>query len=261
VQLQNLPRAFKRLFKARNEGWLVAEADGAQLEFRVAAFLGNDSQAKADIDDPDFDVHCLSGSVMRKIPYEEFLARYRAGDPKYKQWRTEAKRDTFKPLYGGSKGTPEQERWYKAFRERYPELAKTQQDWVNYVLRKKRLKTLWGLTFYWPTAKMSQSGWVNVTASVYNYPVQSLATAEIIPIAVTYLWHRLRELDDKVMLVNTVHDSVVAEIHPDAEPAFKDAVKRSFERDVYKYLQRVYGIVFDVPLSSEVNVGTHWGEE
>jgi DNA polymerase I-like protein with 3'-5' exonuclease and polymerase domains len=260
VQLQNLPRAFKRLFKARKEDWLVAEADGAQLEFRVAAFLGNDAQAKSDIADPDFDVHCLSGSTMKKVDYATFLARYRAGDKKFKDWRTEAKRDTFKPLYGGSRGTPEQERWYKAFRERYPQLAAKQNDWVNLVIREKKLKTPWGLTFYWPRAKMSQSGYVNCTASVYNYPVQSLATAEIIPIAVAHLWHRLRDLDERVMLVNTVHDSVVAEIEPSAADEFEKLVKQSFEQDVYRYLQSVYGIVFDVPLSSETKIATHWGD-
>jgi DNA polymerase I-like protein with 3'-5' exonuclease and polymerase domains len=261
VQLQNLPRAFKRLFRARSAGWLVAEADGAQLEFRVAAFLGNDSQAKHDIADPDFDVHILSGSAMAKLSYSDALARYRAGDKKMSELRTAAKRETFKPLYGGQKGTKEQERWYATFRSRYPELAATQQDWVNEVVRTKRLVTPWGLRFYWPHAKMSQSGYVNVTASVYNYPVQSLATAEIIPIAVVYLWHRLRHLDDKVMLVNTVHDSVVAELHPDAADEFREIVKTAFTDDVYSYLARVYGIDFDVPLGSECKIGTHWGED
>jgi DNA polymerase family A len=246
---------------ARSPGWLVAEADGAQLEFRVAAYLGNDSQAKRDIADPDFDVHCLSGSSMRRKDYAEFLRMYRGGEKQYEDWRTAAKRDTFKPLYGGQKGTPEQERWYKTFRQRYPELAATQQNWVNEVVRTKRLVTPWGLRFYWPHAKMSQSGYVNVTASVYNYPVQSLATAEIIPIAVVYLWHRLRHLDDKVMLVNTVHDSVVAELHPDAADEFRELVKTAFTDDVYSYLGRVYGIDFDVPLGSECKIGTHWSED
>jgi len=260
VQLQNLPRAFKRLFRARVSGWKIAEADGAQLEFRVAAFLGNDAQAKADIADPDFDVHCLSGSEMQKVPYGEFLQKYRALLPKYVSWRTEAKRDTFKPLYGGSRGTPAQERWYSAFKRRYAALAAVQAGWVNTVIRTKRLTTAWGMRFYWPRAKMSTGGYVNCTASVYNYPVQSLATAEIIPIAIVHLWHRLRDVEDKCFLVNTVHDSVVAEIHPDAEEAFSAAVAVSFVSDVYSYLKRVYGIVFDVPLGYEIKSGTHWGE-
>jgi DNA polymerase I-like protein with 3'-5' exonuclease and polymerase domains len=35
TQFQNFFRPFKVLFKARKDGWLVGEADGAQLEFRV----------------------------------------------------------------------------------------------------------------------------------------------------------------------------------------------------------------------------------
>ena len=40
VQFQNFSRQFKPLFVPRKKGWLMGEADGSQLEFRVAAFLG-----------------------------------------------------------------------------------------------------------------------------------------------------------------------------------------------------------------------------
>lgn len=198
---------------------------------------------------------------MHQCDYSELRERYLAGDKTAATWRQEAKSETFKPLYGGSRGTAAQERWYKAFRERYPDLAQTQKDWVAAVIGTKRLVTPWGLRFYWPRAKISQGGYVNCTASVYNFPIQSLATADIVPIAMRYFWSRAEHLQDKLFLVNTVHDSVVMEIHPDAVDEAKTLLERAFTTDVYEYLKTVYGLNFDVPLNCDIKVGRHWGED
>lgn len=262
VQFQNLPRAFKPLFTARRPGWIMAEVDGSQLEFRVAAFLGQDKQAMADIADPTWDAHITSASAMSQISYDELYALYRAGDKRAAELRQLAKPETFKPLYGGSKGTPAQERWYAAFRERYPDLAEVQENWVAEVLSTKQLVTPWGLTYYWPRATVNNYGYVNCKASVYNYPVQALATAEIIPIAVRSLRDRIRAagLSDRVVIVNTVHDSIVVELDPEVLTAFKEHAIMAFTVDVYEYLDKVYGLKFNVPLGCGIKAGSHWSE-
>ena len=238
----------------------MMEVDGSQLEFRVAAQLGGpDPQAYADILDPNFDAHCTSASIMNDIPYEEFLEGYRAGDKKFKNMRTAAKVDTFKPLYGGESGTKKQKRWYKAFKERYAGIAEQQEAWVEEVLYSKRLVTPWGMRYYWPRAKRGNDGYCNVKSSVYNYPVQALATAEIIPVAVRVLWSRLRGRDD-VRIVNTVHDSAILEVAPEAVEFVREQSILAFGEDVYKYLDTVYGMKFEVPLGCGVTVGTHWSE-
>ena len=263
VQFQNLAKAFKRLFKASREGWLVAETDGSGLEFRVAGFLGDDPQIRKDLTDPDFDPHVTSGAVMRKRDYRELLEAYRAGDKDAKKIRDAAKPDTFKPLYGGSKGTSEQERWYKGFKERYKALAEVQKQWVSRVLIEKKLVTPWGMTFFFPNARMNASGYVNVGNAVYNYPVQCLATAEIIPIALVFLWHTIHStgLADRIKLVNTVHDSVVVEIHPSVVDEYTKIVEDCFTTKVYEYLKRVYALDFNVKLGVETTIGQYWGEE
>lgn len=263
VQFQNLPKAFKRLFKASTAGWYIAETDGSQLEFRVAAYLGDDTQARADIDNPDFDAHITSGAAKEDIEYDILLARYREGDKKAKEIRDAAKPDTFKPLYGGSKGTKKQERWYSEFKRRYSGLAETQKQWVSTVLHDKKLVTPWGLTFFFPNARMSKSGYVNVGNAVYNYCIQALATAEIIPIALVYLYHSILAagLGSKVKFVNTVHDSVVCEIAPDVVDEYKRIAGECFTTRVYAYLRKVYKMEFDVPLAAETKIGQFWGEE
>ena len=259
AQMQNLARIFKKLFVAKVPGWLVVEVDGSQLEFRVAADLGKDEQAIQDISDPDFDAHIFSASEIKGIPYDELLQRYRDGDSEAKSFRTAAKAHTFKPLYGGESGTRNEKRYYKAFKARYSGLATAQEGWVEEVLRTKRLITPWGMRYYWPRAKRGRDGYVNVKSNVYNYPVQAFATAEIIPVAITALWQRLRG-DSQVKFVNTVHDSVILEVHPDAVDRVRREAINAFGIDVYAYLERVYNYQFTVPLGCGITIGTHWSE-
>lgn len=268
VQFQNLPRKFKRLFRAKRltadgRRYLMADPDGSQLEFRVAVELGADEQGYTDIENPDWDAHVTSASAMELIPYDELYARYKAGDAVAKEMRQQAKPETFKPLYGGRKGSKKQERWYEYFRVRYKGIAETQDGWIEEVVRTKRLVTPWGMRFYWPYAKRNgRDGYVNVTTAVSNYPVQSLATAEIIPIALVYLWHRIHAagLNEYIRIVNTVHDSAPTEVHPDYVDQFRALVKQAFTADVYRYLMKVYGMAFRVPLGVGLVLGEHLGE-
>jgi hypothetical protein len=85
--------------------------------------------------------------------------------------RQEAKAHTFKPLYGGKSGTAEQKRYYSTFEEKYSGVSGTQRNWCYRVLRTKELETEWGLKYYWPTTKMTESGYITNTTSICNYPV------------------------------------------------------------------------------------------
>ena len=63
----------------------------------------------------------------------------------------------------------------------------------------------------------------------------------------------------KSFLVNTVHDSVIAEIAPGEEETFTALCRRAFTSDVFAYLQGVYKVKFICPLGTEVKIGSHWG--
>lgn len=245
VQFQNLARKFKPLFKARYEGWRIGEIDGAQLEFRVAAFLGGDRRAAQDIREK-FDVHSYTARILTE-----------GGQPTDRQG---AKAHTFKPLYGGSSGTGAEQQYYSAFKEKYKDIAEAQQAWIKQVLKEKELQIPSGLIFYWPDTSMDKNGYVKNTTSICNYPVQSFATADIIPIAVTYMWHRLHAIGAKSFIVNTIHDSAILEIHPDEEELFNDVGVQAFTDDVYNYLYKVYNVDFDVPLEAEAKVQDYWND-
>ena len=241
TQFQNFPRAYKPLFCARNEGWVIGECDGAQLEFRVAAHLGRDPVALRDIVDGS-DIHSVTADIIGVS-------------------RQEAKAHTFKPLYGGQSGTEDEKRYYQFFREKYERIAETQQLWIDTVLETKKLTTEWGLTYYWPDTTMDRSGYVRNTTSICNYPVQAFATAEIIPIALTSFWHRIKQEGLQMMIVNTVHDSIIVELPEEEIDDFHRLAQQCLIEDVYPYLKKVYRVDLTVPLGCGVTTGSHWGSK
>lgn len=258
VQFQNFPRKYKNLFKARRKGWSVVEADAAQLEFRVAAFLGQDEVAIDDIVS-GADIHSFTAAVLNDVSYEWMLENKKA-DPLAKVYRQEAKAETFKPLYGGQSGSEKQKRYYAAFKEKYKGIAGMQQSWVDTVLRTKKLQTATGFVFYWPDTTMSKSGYVSNTTSIYNYPIQQLATADIIPVALGWLWRKMKELGMKSILVNTVHDSIIAEVPEEELALFSALADEALSIQSIKLLKDIFDIDFNVPLESEIKIGTHWGD-
>jgi DNA polymerase I-like protein with 3'-5' exonuclease and polymerase domains len=254
IQLQNMPRKYKDLIGPKVPGNKIGDADGSQLEFRGAAFLGRDVQAKYNIRE-DVDQHAFTAQQLFGYTTEEWEDLDKL---ERKVLRQDGKPETFKPLYGGSKGTPEQERYYTAFREMFPDLANEQKAWTFEVLRNKSLKMPWGMEWYWPYATQSHDGYISNTPSIYNYPIQNLATAEIIPVALAYTYHRCKHIDDTIRLFNTVHDSVTAEFPPGASEKWQAICFQTFTLDVYSYLEQVYDLDFDVPLGVGVSIGDRW---
>ena len=59
------------------------------------------------------------------------------------------------------------------------------------------------------------------------------------------------------MLINTVHDSVVVDIHPDEEITMV-RLMREGASNVIKSLKDTYDIDFNVPLETEVKIGYDW---
>lgn len=248
VQYQNIDRDLKRLVVSPHPDFYVAEADGVQLEFRGACELGHDPVALKDILDKK-DIHKFSGSVIFNRDESEVVGEI----------RTEAKKHTFKPLYGGNSGTKNEKAYYRAFRERYKAIYQMQKKWTMQVLATGELVTEYGMRFYWPDTKMTESGYITNTPSIFNYPIQSFCTAEIIPLSLWNVWVGMRGW--RSYLVNTVHDSILAYVHREEVDAFVELVKRAFTTDVRGQMWRHYGMDLRVPLGVEIKIGTFWGDD
>ena len=241
VQFQNMPRQYKGLFWSGDEDWLIGEADGAQLEFRVAADLCNDSTAWDEIV-TEADVHSITAAALTK-----------AGQPTTRQ---NAKALTFAPLYGGMGKTPAEKAYCKFFKEKYEGISSTQFGWDMAAVMSKCLVTPYGMRFYWPDIRMSKDR-SNKSTEVYNYGIQGMATAEIIPIALVHFWHRAK--GKRIKIINTIHDSIVCKVHKDDVAEYEQIAKLSLTSDVYKYLNDVYNYSFRVPLGVGVKTARNWG--
>jgi len=147
--------------------------------------------------------------------------------------------------------------YYKAFADKYSDLKHTQDGWCIKVEATKQLETEWGLVWYYPHAKYTgRDGYLNCKTNVYNTSIQSFATGDIVPIGLVYTWHATRHMD--MMIVNTVHDSLIAEV-PDVElDEYREISSECLTKRVYNYLKYVYNIEFSVDLGVEYTVGDRW---
>lgn len=238
LQFQNQDRSLKRLFRARNEGWAIIDGDCPQLEFRVAGDLGNDQIARKDVLNR-IDVHAFTASILGTN-------------------RQDAKPFTFKPLYGGSSGTKRERAYYAAFRGRYASIYDTQMSWVYHVLEHKSLRIASGLSFYWPDTEVTGSGYITNTPSIFNYPVQSFATADISQLSLLLVWHNLRNM--VAFISNTVHDSGVVESPQEEVDKVKGIMVQSYTEQIYDVLARLYNHSFSFPLGIGIKCGNFWGE-
>ena len=251
VQLQNIPREFKRLFWSGDEEWLIGEADGSQLEFRVAADLCKDKTALAEIEE-GVDIHSFTAAELTRAGDPEMLSL-----PENKR-RQEAKKSTFRPLYGGKSGSPALVAYCEYFQNKYKGISETQRKWQMQCLDKGMFVTPYGMRFYFPDTKMQRGGYITNSTSICNFPVQGGATGEIIPIALVYFWHRVR--DKKIRPFVTIHDSIVCRVHKDCQEEFIAISKQALTYDVYEFLERIYGWRFRVPLGMGVKIAKHWGD-
>lgn len=265
-QEQNIPRALKGLTMPTDEAMAALSADAKQLEFRTAAELCGDEQAKADIRDPNFDAHIQTLALVKygsRDAYPELLERYRAGDKQIVWERNDnntCKAHTYKPLFGGEKGTPAQERYYRYFRERYEGIAKAQRHWQRLVLM-HGFHDHYGMRFSYDVRMRRDILWDNIKGkpagpAISNHPIQRFATGEMMAAAFVFSAARLERLGG--IITGTVHDSVRAVIPRAAVRECADAVVLAFTADVRGWLRQAFGLEWSTPLGVEISIGSHF---
>jgi len=238
---QNQPRGgtfpIRKVVDSRFDGGSILEVDFAQLEFRTAVFLAQDKQGMEDIKNK-IDVHQYTAKVIGVS-------------------RQEAKAHTFKPLYGGTTGTEEEKRYYRKFAEKYKGIAKWHEELQTEAIKLKRLKLPTGREYSFPYAERMPWGGSSYSTQIKNYPVQGFATADIVPLACIKIYELMKEQKVKSLLINTVHDSIVADVYPGEEAAMSKIFKQG-TASVIPALKEYYGINFNVPLDTELKMGYNW---
>ena len=67
----------------------------------------------------------------------------------------------------------------------------------------------------------------------------------------------MKEQKVKSLLINTVHDSIVADVYPGEEVVMSRIFKQG-TTSVIPALKEYYGINFNIPLDTDVKMGYDW---
>tara|TARA_R110001606_G_scaffold384729_1_gene547800 strand:- start:985 stop:3033 length:2049 start_codon:yes stop_codon:yes gene_type:complete len=244
--MQNMPRGgtfpVKRVFVSRWEGGQICEADFAQLEFRTAAYLAQDKIAMDEIN-TGFDVHSYTAKVISD-----------AGQPTTRQ---QAKEHTFAPLFGatGYGRSKAEEAYYIQFIAKYKGVAAWHKNLGEEAMRFNKITNVSGRQYAFPDIARRSNGSVTHFTMIKNYPVQGFATGDVVPVVLNEMYKRLESMQS--CLVNTVHDSMVIDIHPDETEKVLGMIN-DMNEGLTDLVESVYGIRMNVPLLLEAKIGPNW---
>ena len=244
--MQNMPRGgtfpIKRVFVSRFPEGSIIEADFAQLEFRAAAFLSQDKVAMDEIN-TGFDVHSYTAKVISD-----------AGQPTTRQ---EAKAHTFAPLFGatGYGRSKAEAAYYEHFVEKYKGIAAWHKKLGDEAIRFQKITNVSGRQYAFPDVVRKANGTPSHFTMIKNYPVQGFATGDVVPVILNEMDARLNSLQS--CLVNSVHDSMVIDVHPNEKDQVLQIIT-DINNNLEELIEHAYDVKMNVPLLLEAKIGPNW---
>ena len=174
--------------------------------------------------------------------------------------RQDAKAHTFKPLYGGVLGTNREMAYYSAFRNKYQGVTEWHDKLQEEAVTTKQVVLPSGREYAFPYAKYTRYGTTVGATSIKNYPVQGFATADLLPLALIRLHKSMKAMQKPVpksKIINTVHDSIIMDVHPDEKDWMINLLQRSM-LCIPEECKEQFGIDFDMPIEIELKIGKDW---
>jgi DNA polymerase I-like protein with 3'-5' exonuclease and polymerase domains len=162
-------------------------------------------------------------------------------------------------LYGASGfgRSPAEAAYYQQFTTKYSGVARWHKELATEALNTGKITTPSGREFAFPDVVRRRFGGVTYFTQIKNYPVQSFATADIVPISLIYIDKLLTANKLRSCVVNTVHDSIVIDIHPDEEEKVLRVIQAANDK-LIPIVNRKWGIDFNIPLLLEAKIGPNW---
>lgn len=261
VNLQQVPRdpLLRGVFGAP-PGSSFVEADYSQIELRIAAFLARE-QTMLHLYASGQDIHMAMAMRMTGKPASRVT----------KEERKRAKAVNFGFLYGMGwhkfimtawsnyqlRVTEEESRAFRtSFFDQFPMLPAWHAKQRRLAHKFGRVTTPMGRVRHLPDI---ESPIPDVRAEAerqaINSPVQGFAS-DMAALSMVFVARKFRKLGLAAHPIGTVHDAVNYEIPNDelrvALPIIKDTMETL-------PLERLFGVVLDVPIVADIKVGTHWG--
>jgi DNA polymerase I-like protein with 3'-5' exonuclease and polymerase domains len=94
-------------------------------------------------------------------------------------------------------------------------------------------------------------------ADIKNYPVQGLATADIVLIMLGRVWRKSLQYRHKYLMVNTVHDSLIIDCKPEYVDFACDLIKTEMCK-VKEMMKELFNLDFNLHIDVEVKTGNSW---
>jgi DNA polymerase-1 len=225
---------------------MIIQADIKGLEVVIAAWLSQDKVLYKELND-GVDLH---GENQRIFGFEE---------------RVTAKSFMFKLLYGameyGFANDPDMnfiststKYWKKIidkFYSKYQGIAAWHEKICSQVGKTGMLTTPFGRTYKWDC--MQYGSFKVPTTQVKNYPVQGTG-ADVVSIARVLLHRRWKKANISGCLINTVHDSIVADVEDKEVDRVVELMYNVF-RDVPRNINNIFNVNFDLETKVEILVG------
>jgi len=219
------------------EGYTLVQADYSQMELRIMAhFASEDNMLKAYNEKQD--LHEITAANSLGYTLEEF----RKLDPKvYKQRRFEAKAENFGFIYGMSAegfkeyartdygitiSLKEAEKKREAFFKKYPKLNNYYKEYISKARKFGYVRTFFGRKIHLPEITSINGGKRgHAERNAINGPIQGTA-GEMTILALSLLHNRL---DPRVVMSNTIHDSIIFYIPDEILNESFAAIKQTME--------------------------------
>ena len=281
---QNIPSAttlpngskvsIKSAVVASDTDKVLAEIDYSQLEVVVAAYWSGDPQLISDLKD-GVDIHDAVAEELG-IPV-----------PMDKKTRRNVKGVVFGTIYGGGAETIAAQSGMdkkfvkdvqRAFHKRYPYIGNAAKGTLTSLeemasfgagVRSGTNQPIRTSDFVLPTQRTIRfkeyprkhgGGYGFSYTQAANYPVQAIATADIVPLTLGRVYRYLQESKFPAKLVNTVHDSIMLEVPltEQGEAVLREVV--AIMEDAPNMLKVLFDIDFPLETPVEVEVGSRWSE-
>jgi len=267
--LQNISNnPIKQIFVSRFNGGLIVEIDFNQLEVVALAHVTGDKQLIKDIS---------GGTDIHSALYNQMFGRMPT-----KEERKPFKARTFQLIYGaGAKAISKQagcsfdeaKKFVDVFYARYPAVAKWHTSFAKFVednasylegeggLKDKERtyihQTETGRKFvfkeYYSASEWSSRTYNFSPTELKNYPIQGLATGDIVPMVLGIIFRKLVGRDD-VKMINTIHDSLMFDVKMESIGDFLLEITELI-KDTHKYFEKT----FKKPLALKLNAGASYG--
>lgn len=226
----------------------LISCDAKQLEWRTILFLSQDEVGIAEVLN-DEDAHALNqvafdlpSRLIAKIYLFRTIFRGSgysfAHDPAFMHVSSS-------PKFWDGIG--------EKFFAKYAGIDKCHKEWADTVVAGKPIVGPFGREWVFNTRKRDSGEFFIPWTTLTNYPVQGTG-ADIMALARVSFARRLKALGIPVLLVSTVHDSIVVDSPEEHVQSVVNLFHQVFD-DLIPNIRRIFGVEWNVPMACETKVG------